>query len=997
MRLVTPFALFLPIFLLVPGCDDPSPIFGGGFNPGGTPGSLGAKAYLPDDGEWVLPGAPILEEMIPTGAGAHSQTPIVLRFSESMAGASLTNSLVLSPATGGLPVLATINRVGDGRLVVLLPQDDLDAGETYNLNLLETATLTDLTGQAFGATGILGQFTVAASNPATPQVLTTFPPNGTTGESAIGEITTIFDRPMNGATFTDTSFEVLAAGAPPTFDPAPAALDIGGGLFALTDTRVWRWISVNGAGDRESVGDSTIVDLIFSAGGTTLLDQTGGVLPATTITFETAAIAPPSSATITSAPTDAIGIANLTGGSGTELEIEVNFLGGLAGDVVGLFVFGTDTGMDANTVAVAREITLAADADVATFALADLDLVTSTSPLEARFVDGSLTFAFQLRRGSLVTPIRSLDVDAAANGVQAPILDTVAPELVEVDRSPDGGTTLYSDLRGLSISGMASEEIRAAEVVTTLGDNLASTDVLGGRTDGGFLTSPVALDVVSPASLPLTFNLTIFDRALNPQATPKVGIFQQKGVVGPAALGVGADIELEVFDAETLAPIVGARIFTHSNDGATYPVVAVGSTNTAGELTIPSSATDPTILTVDVDGYDIVSMVGVESTRLSIPLHLSTANTGTVSGNLTASSDLANLTLSSLTHRYGSSYGELGDEPLFPGSTCLSSPFGGGDVDCPFGPEPIVAGAPGALSMLAGAFLVDEGSFNALTVLQAFDLELPLPSVGSGDELDVPVAVSLLAEPGADPLALPIEVANPSLNTAALSIIDLGNLDGDAAVSGDARVQLESLVDGIPGAVPVGIGVSYDQGGNQWTTHTAVSAAVFPGGALAGILDPDLFVHAELRDTALAQSVRRPRLSLLGTLPTPNQLDFQDPAAITSPVAAATTTGAHFTVAFTNSIPDSLGQPGLHRVRIEDTTNRAWLLYLSDPADGAAPEVHLPNIALSGGTPLTSGSLTATVESFTYPAFDPGNFLWSDLEREFDLYTKSAPITFTQP
>ncbi|MFT5831379.1 MAG: hypothetical protein ACI9D0_001973, partial [Bacteroidia bacterium] len=182
MRLVTPIALFLPILLLVPACDDPSPIFGGGFNPGGVTGSLGAVAFLPDDGEWVLPGAPILEEMIPTGAGAHSQTPIVLRFSESMAGPTLTNSLLLSPAAGGIPVLATINRVGDGRLVVLLPQADLDAGETYNLDLLDGVTITDMTGEAFGATGTLGQFTVAASDPATPQVLTTFPPDGATGE-----------------------------------------------------------------------------------------------------------------------------------------------------------------------------------------------------------------------------------------------------------------------------------------------------------------------------------------------------------------------------------------------------------------------------------------------------------------------------------------------------------------------------------------------------------------------------------------------------------------------------------------------------------------------------------------------------------------------------------------------------------------------------------------------------------------------------------------------
>ena len=998
MRLRAATALFLPLLFLASACDDPSPIFGGWPPPGGgTSGSLGAEAFLPDDGEWILPGAPVLEQMVPSGAGAHTGTPIVLRFSESMAGATLNGSLVVSPVDGGFPVFASVNRVGDGRLVVLLPQAELAADTTYSVRVLESASITDLTGQSFGQTGELGQFTTAASNPATPSVLMSFPPTASLGQSAIGEITTIFDRAMNASTFTGAGYSVTVDGVAPTFDPAPSALDISGGLFPVADTRVWRWISLNGSGVRESLGNSAAVELALSTGGSSLLDTTGGVLPTTLISFTTAVVAPPLGAEITSAPVDAVGIANLTEGSGTELSIQVDFLGGLTGDIVGLYLFGTDTGESGNTVALAREVTLSGDGDLATFELADLDLVSSSSPLTTRFLDGSLAFAFQLRRGSLVTPVISLDVDSTTFGIQDPVLDTVAPELLSVDLEGTLGVSLYSELRGLSISGRASEPIRAAEVVTLLGDNLGSTEVLGARADGSFLTSPVALGVIDPASLPLAYTLTIFDSALNPQTIPKAGLFEQRGVVGPVALGSGANIDVEVYDAETLGPITGARVFTHGDDGATYPAIANGTTNVAGELAIASSAADPTILTVEVAGYDIFSVVGVQSTRLAIPLQRTVESFATVSGSLTSASDLAGLTLSSLALRYGDPRRPFSAIPLFDSGVCTSNPFGGGALDCPIGPETIRAQRPGALTLIGGNFLLPEGSFSAFAALQTFHLELPMGATVDAGTQSASLAVSLLAEPGGDVLALPVELATPVLNAAGVTTVDLGNLVTDAAVVGDPRVQLETLIDGIPGAIPVGMGVSFDQGGNKWNLRTAVPGAVVPGGTYAGVMDTDLFVRGEIRDTTGRISVRRPRISALPGLLVPNQLNLLEVSSVTSPAASSTTSGPDFTIVFENTILDVIAQPGLYRVTVVDVGGRAWTLYLDDPGNGVVTDVHLVNIGLSGGVPLSSGALTASVEAFSWPGFSLGSFLWSDLERSYDSYTKGPLVTFTQP
>jgi len=996
--------LALVAALSIAACDDPSSIFGGGWPPpgGGPTGSLGSEAFLPDDGEWLVSGNPVVEDFAPTGTNVHSGTPIVVRFSESMAADTLDGVISINRVGGFIPVPAAVTRIGDGRVFVLLPAVPLTAGETYSVDIEDGSLPTDMTGEVLATTGQLGEFTVANTDPTVPSVMFSWPADGDTGMSAIGELTTIFDRQMAAASFTATSYSVTVDGTPPAIDPAPSPLDVLAGFFPTTDTRVWRWISQDANGVRQDLGADASVALALSPSGDQLLDPDGGSLPTTTVTFQTASVPVPSAAAITSSPTDAIGIANLTSASpvGVRLAVTVDVPGGLAGDVIGLFLFGTEdvpVGDPANTIAFERSVTLSADAGTATFELADLDLVTSSSPITTPFADGDLGFAFQVRRGGVTTPVRNLDVDATASGIQDPFLDTVAPELIEVF-GEDAFGVVVSDQRGLQLAGRASEELRAADIVTSLGDNGTLAAVLGARADGSFLTAPVTgLDVIATASLPLDWTLTIYDRALNPVVVPRTGSFTQRGVVGPVALSSGANVNVEVFDAATLAPIVGARVYTHRNDGGTYALVASGTTGSAGTADVGSNAAGSTIVTIVADGYDLFSLIGVEAARLSVPLVPSAEAFGDISGSIFAGSDLANLTLGALTQRFDDPRRASGAVGMFAGGTCSSNPFGGGDLDCPFGPEMLRTSRVGALSFVAGNFLLPEAAFSASASIQAFAIALPLAPLADLEMQTEDFTVSLLTEPGVDVLELPVELPASVLNAAGIVGVDLGNLVGDVSTEGEPYLSAETLVPGMSGSLAVGLGSAYDQTGGLWNLRIGVPGATLVGGTLAGALDPDLFLKAQVIDNVGATSTRRVRSSNLAGLPTPNQLDLVDAPLVTAPLSGASTGSVAFDIAFDNVIPDALGADALFAVEVTDANGRVWRLVGRDAADGVSPSAHLVDLGALGETALQAGSLSARASVVGGAGLDLGDLLWSDLERLYETSATGPAVTFSAP
>lgn len=1006
MRSIKPLRLLIAatLALTLVGCDNYAVVLGGGWPPPGTgaEGSLGQEAFLPADGAWIKSAKPTVEKTAPSGVGVHAKSPIVIRFSETIAEDTLQNAFSVVPEGGFGAVPVSTQLIGDGRILVLLPTVDWVASTKYTVSIDDDAEITDLTGQALVTKGTLTTFTAAATNPVTPKIVMNWPEDGLAGMSAIGELVTVFDRPMNPTSFDQASFAVTVNGTPPVFDPDPTALTLLSGFFPVLDTRVWTWASTNPNGLRQNLGAGATVQLSLSPSTNTLKDMTGNALLTTVIDFDTALMTVPTDAALgtegmVASPPDAVGIANLTAGNPKALTVTVDIPGSLAGDIVGLYMFGSTfdaNGDPAQTIAFERTVTLSADADTATFMLSDLNLVATSSPLKARFADGTLTFAFQVRRNGLVTPVRNLDADATLNGIQDVLLDTQAPELIELF-GDDGTGLVVSDQRGLSLAGMASERLRAAEITTALGDNGTEALVFGAQADGSFLTAPVTgVDVISPASQPVAFTLTIYDQALNPATVATTGTFVQKGVVGPTALAPGGTLAVEVFDAIDKTPIAGARAFVHADDGLTFPIISNSTTLASGLTTVTAPLSGGFILTILADGYDIISLMDPESTRVSVPLTPTLTLPGAVGGALSSNSEISQLTLPSLTLRYGDPRSMPGTVGLSAGGVCTSNPFGDNALACPFGPIGVLPGRLGAVTALAGNFDLPSGSFSAGASLQSFALALPLAPLEGAQAQTASFEVGLLSEPGVDVLDLPTELPLVVINAAGIAGLDLGSLEDDPATRGEPLVTGETLIAGLPGSVPVAQGLSYDQTGGVWNARIAAPGAVLVGGALDGVVDADLFVHAALQDTNGARSSRRARVSDLGALATPNQLDLVDAPTVLAPSGMAG--GVGYDIVFDNVISDAEATHGIVGAEVVDSAGRVWRLYSRDPGDGAPARVHVVDFGAFGTGPA-AGLTVARAFAVGGAGLDWANFLWSDLERTFEIATIGEPAVYTTP
>jgi len=995
---------------LLAGCsNDPTCVFTTGCQDGPLgPGALGPEASLPVDGQLIRPGLPTIDRVAPIGTGASSTTPIVVVFSESMAPSTIAGQVELlgldpSGFETAVPVSATL--VGEGRVLVMLPAADLIPGD-YVLRTAVDADLLDLTGQRvdLGDGAQLGTFSVGTDDPDDPRVITTFPNDGEFA-STMTSIVVVFDRGIDGSTVTAASFDVQVDGAPPTFDPAPSPLTVQTSFLPIIDTRVYTYRSVDD-GVPQSLGTGLPVELTLSPLGDEIEDEDGGTLEEQTLEFTTIDLEVPLDARIASAPTDGIGIANLEEGA-DELTIEVDLTDGEPEDELLITMFGDSFEEEPQLFALGRVIDLTDAAPIAlvTIGLAELDL--APEPGTARFADGTVAFAFALRRGSQTSAVRLLDVNDAP-GIQDPLLDTVAPTIEELLLPGAGSTASFlSDVRDLSIAGRASEALRSVEVTTAGDSNGMLPPVVGSDADGLFLAAPVPVGLIEDGA-PVAFDLIAYDPVLNASEMIS-GVFEQKGAVGGTAVPfvAGDPITVEVVDAVTLAPIEGARVYTHDDagDGVTFPVRAFDTTGAAGDAVVDSSPAPNagTILTVEADGYDLFTFHGIDAGRISVTLDPTNAGLALVGGVLTTSSPLAELTLGLLQKKYDDTRRPAHQDPTFDGDDCVSDPFGTLPTTCPFGPESVRADRIGALSFFAGNFNLTAGQFSASTLIQAFDLSIPRPPTGSGDVDEVGLDLAfVLNEPDIDPTEIPIEADATQFSLALSSGIDAGNLVGDPETTGDPLVSIEAIVPGVAGATAVGLGLAFDQGGGLWNVRSAYPGAVSPTGFFGqnSAIDTDLFLRVEARDADGDRAGQRPRLSTLDSLPLPYTLFAPEIPAVSSPVDGGAASGTAFNVEFTNALIDVAGEPGLYRVTLLDANGRRWRLWLPDPPDGATTLVRVPDLAAVVGLPgtgLAAGSIACTVDAYAWPTLDTTAFLLTDVEREHDLFSFAAPISFTLP
>jgi Bacterial Ig-like domain len=1000
-----PLALAGLLALLVPtGCDNVACVFGPGNCTGnaggGTPGVGANPATIPVDGEWIGSVAPKITGFFPTGTLVASTSPIVIVFSESLDPDTVANAFELQVGTLNAVPLNNVTLVGDGRVVIALPATPLVANTLYMVLTRTSVVLVDRAGRSFvpDSNGMIGTFTTAATDPTTPRVVTSWPPDSVTDQSTTTQAVVVFDRAIDPTSINGSSFAVTVNGNPPQFNPTPAA--VAGSLGLGPDTRAFTYRSVDTQGNPVSLGLSSSVQINLSPLGSPIRDTLGQFLPNTTISFTTADFGTPKAASITSIPTDAIGINEISGPQ--DLAVKVDLDGAQTGDFLDLYMVGTAQGVPLNPplLALFREvqITLPTGSSSFTMTASEIDLLQNSSPVQARFADGNVSFAFLVRRDTSLSPVRMLDTDTTTLGVQPPVLDTVPPSLLGLGTLGGPVDSFSSDVRDVTLIGQSSETLEGAVVSTPLGSNVSTKgmipQVTGTNFGGLFVAAPVHLGIVPPASLPLGYTITLYDKALN-ASIPATGNFQQLGASGPGTALPGGNVSVDVFDASTLLPIPGAQVFTHQDAAGVVTAVATATADANGHASLAAapSAGMETIVTVSHPGYDLFTFDGVPTARLSVPLEptqppgLSTFAAGTVS---TTSS-----TIGLATKSVGDSRAPDMTNSLFSVNSCTQ---GGTLFTCPFGPSTIISQRVGAQAALAVLVPANPFQFSPGTFLKGYQPSLPVPPAFPGGTSENSISFTVaLDDPSLDPTELPVDGAPMTT----LSTVNYPLLITTAS----PRILLEAKTPGIPGALAVGQGVAYDDTSLMLPPQTWLVKAAYPGAvettdapplhtlgrlAIQGTVEAPLMLRAEITDTAGNIGGVRERLpfTMAALLP-------PAPPVLGSPAVVANSGLAADDLTFTDVIPDAAAEPGIYRVTLTDSTGVRWTIYRPDAPDSAGPNAiaHLPYAGPSNMIPLAPGPVQCQISAFAWPGFDITQFLWTDIEREHDLYSHTASAT----
>ena len=997
------WALLLVASQLLQGCDNPACIFGPTGCQGGSGGSGGGGvsegliASPPQDGEQLSPNAPQITAFFP-GNGAHPESPIVLIFSESMAPGGIEDGfdLVLVspnpsiPDLPGVPLSGAL--VGEGRVAILTPLG-LIGGTSYRVEAAAGTTLLDRTGQVLdlGFSNFVGSFSVAADPSTTPELLTMWPEDGTTDQSTMPQIVAVFDREMDiGTVISPGAFSVTVNGVSPANNPAPAALSVTQ-LFGTIQTipQVFTWRSFEADGEPALLGTDSIVALDLAA---TIRSEENELYPSSSTSFGTASINPPATVAVTSIPTNAFGIAHLNGTIPIEVTVTLEDPAGES-DFLTLYEYGVSE--EAGSLSLlSREVSLVEGETVVLLGEEELDLVDDS--FGARCAEGDVYIAASHRRGSARSPVRLLDTDPDESGDQPAVLDTVAPILLGLGADGSQTTEYVSMTSGVTVVGLADEELAAVEVEVLIDGvthtNGALAPVIGANSDGGFVATPLELGIVDPLTLPGAMSVTVYDRALN-AAVPLDVSWRQVGASGPGrALPGGGDVAVRVFDGITGQAVSGALVFSHEVD-VRETFLNGGVTDAEGATLVSSGALGATVVTVDAVGYDLFTFHGVPTTRLDVPLRPSVPNPGRIF--YTVISDVSDLAAPSVEVR-------IADDRLIAGhiheaTSCSDSPFG---VLCGFPSADLVSGRFGTPTLLA---TVDQDPFNFSpdSFLKVVQLDFLTEAAGPGEKLSLNFdVVEFLSDVGVDVEERPLSGPGAILDTSMLVALDPLNL-----LDGEPRVLIEGVVSSLGTTATVGAGIADEiiPGTLVWTVQSAFAGAADGVSSSAedllgrwvsqGLIEADLLLRLDLVDTSGNSTGRRVRFSDMEGAPL---VVASDVPVLQVPVFA--TGGSAFRLEFTDTLDDTQG--GLYQVRMTDVTGRSWEVWrLDELGTGGNLTAHVPEIELFGGQPLADGTLSVVVSLRGLPAaqFDASAFLWSELGTRADVRAHTAPKNLQQP
>jgi hypothetical protein len=1010
-----PLLLGAAVAASLASCDNPACVFGpNGCQTLPNGGANQVSAAFADTGELVVPAPPSIRRIYPSGF-AKPESPIVIVFSEAMVPGSVEGAFTVQTSFGGGGGGLSSVLVGDGRVLVLIPTI-LVGGQEYRVILNENAVVRDLSGAILPrpADGVVGTFSVDNEPGSEPQLLMSWPIDqdftGSEPASPITEIVTVFDRILNATTVTPATWSVQVDGVDPTFDPVPEPVSIRLSNGTTTaDPRIWTWTSIDtSTGERASLGidQPVTIDLSTSTNITQRITTVDGdVMAPLTVDFRTLTFDLPMELAIESLPSDAIGIQNLSPTGTRPLMVSANIVGdALAGDVLEIFLVGTNPPDPSFPDAPAlisrfREIPLTPGPGPFLLEESDLGLVTSNSPLRAVFADGDFSMGFALRRGDQRTPLRLIDVDSSEEGVQDPLIDLAGPEFLNLIGQAKGDFNMVSDLRELSVSGLATEQVRTAEVVAHLASGDVDNLVMGElpplpsfSSNGNFVAAPVFVGQLPFSETLVAVDMVAYDRALNPSTTVNL-TYTQRGSAGTgAALMPGGNVDVTVFDAVTLAPIEGAQVYRHESDGSvitpTLPLVA--STNAEGEVTIAAAPFENTVLTVEAVGYGLFTYQNVPTTRLDVPLAPTTITLGLAGQSVSTPG-------SSLTTPFLHAF-MADSRVLLPGDSVresLNSSYNPllNSTATLFSQVFVSLGEVGLLTFLATkdpADLSDPNAFSPGTFLQAFELNYPRVPLGEPPAVDVAgIAVSeLLSGASVEPADIPLGISPQSFSKPPNYALDFPNPTGNPSVS------TEALTYGVEGMMTTGLGLAYFNGGaDNWDIRAAYSATAQAGGELATdlVIEDERLLRVEVVDDSGNRSgIRQPLSTSTGTLAPPGVPLLLGPAANSG--------GSAYNLVFENVITGAYDTEGIYRAVLLDSEGRRWDLWTPDLAVGAGSMIiHVPPIAIVGGVPLTDGIITCVLEAWAWDGFDAGDLMYSDVDRRHEQFTAASPKVFSQP
>lgn len=1041
----------------IAACDNPACVYSAtGCGTVGIGDPLGAEATTPFDGARIRDGLPRIEAVYPSGSNINPDSPIVIQFSESMNQASLQSAfrLVDSGDFSGFPIGTTSVLTGDDQLLVLFPVSPLPSGGSIQVIFQNDNQARDLTGQVLDAIeeSVVGSFAVAAGTTNATQLLTTWPPANADDVNPQTEIITVFDRDMTPAPFATDAFQVTIDGNPPSPDPVPSPIELLSlGSTNLTDPRVWVYRRTTASGELATIDPGSTIEVSLSVGGN-LDPLEGDTLDPQVVSFSTPAFAAPISVSLASTPNDAIGLANLVEGS-SELQVAVELSAASPDDTLSLFAFGTSLEDGTVLAAVQSDVVLGDSITSQVLSLSETPLLASNAVGQAIFADGDVVLAARQTRGSVVGPLRVLDLDAGAQGVQSVVLDTVAPTLDDLDLPGGGGDLFLSELRDFTLTGRASEELRAVDVVVTdlpgaaepLENSGEAFDVgadfvpvVGSTKDGGFIAAPVRLGIVPTVAIAgtdavevpaLSYEFTLYDRALN-ASQAILGTFNQRGTVTGPEVNPGETITVEVVDASTLQPLANALVVWAdlSNDDVNPASVSnVQSTLTGvdGRAQITAQATE-TILTVDADGFDLVTFQGLETGWCSVLIQPTGGLTAQASGAISGGSLLTQQVLPADTLRVADS--RRGGVPeTFPTDQCEPNPFTGLDPICTFGPEPIDAGRVGAQAIFLGDFdLPSQGQQQEY--LKGFELTLPVPptAANSLSVVDAEIAqVFATSEIGVESEDLPVSIEDVLTFqdvSGFASELDETSLIDDPTFVGTPTVNLEARFPGLVRPAMVGVGRAFedtDTGAKDWEVEAIFDPDLIELADEFSVFEEVMHFSMVLEDVDGDRSTVRPRLSQ------PTVVGNFRPTLVSRLVEPTGSVGpGDFELVFWDSLVEPLNEiylvDGIFRVRLEDAVGRRWEIYRLDSESVSSDSTReLQVFALSStdgglvdpGDGLAAGSISAEIDFFALrdgrqpliggPVPDPEdpfertNFAWSDLPLQSVLISESRPYVFT--